>query len=492
MKKFIVSILLSLLFFGFYSAKADSSSSETSSQLINSEQAIWKIHHLGRYGNGTGFFVGPNHFITNFHIVSGLLNRPFIGDTSQDHGSENKDPVNRIVLSQEENSSILRIKRAIAVSALYDLALLETEESGTNYLSLRESHPEPSENLFLAAYPNRIFTRIKKTGDIFYEDSHKYKFPVNHFFLHGVSGSPVLDEEGLVVGVAFLGSENILSVIRIDHLKEFVGGDIGTKCSDFNFSKVCLEREGQKLKVLARKGFAFAQDRLARMYYEGVWVPQNFKKAFYWFREAAEQDYALSQYTLASMYHEGEGVDPDPTQAFPWVRRSAEQGYVPAKYSLARAYQRGGGVNQNLGEALKWMRESAEQGLAQAQYDLAFMYYEAKGVQKDLDQALYWFERSAEQNYASAQGQLALMYYEGEENFRKDFDQAFHWAEKAARQDYMPAKYQLALMYYFGEGTQRDLDQAFHWAKAAVEQGYLPARLLLFLIEEKRLEGERE
>lgn len=73
MKHFIFSILLSLLLFGFTPSKADFSPGETFSQLENSKQAVWKIHPLGQKGNGTGFFIGPNRFITNFHVIDIIL-----------------------------------------------------------------------------------------------------------------------------------------------------------------------------------------------------------------------------------------------------------------------------------------------------------------------------------------------------------------------------------------------------------------------------------
>ena len=57
----------------------------------------------------------------------------------------------------------LELKRILAVSAVYDLALIETEENVTNYLRLREDPVDPGENLFLNAYPDGTFKEMKKT-----------------------------------------------------------------------------------------------------------------------------------------------------------------------------------------------------------------------------------------------------------------------------------------------------------------------------------------
>lgn len=168
-------------------AKADSSTPhETFSKSDNSDLSVWEIFSFEEDREkyiirATGFFIGPHHFITNFHVISSILN--------------NSTNNTNIVLSQQGRSSVLKLKKVLAVSALYDLALLEIEEEVTNFLSLRENPPEPSENLFLTAYPNRgELTKMRKTGDVIYEDSRRYDFPVNHSSLSGASGSPVLDE----------------------------------------------------------------------------------------------------------------------------------------------------------------------------------------------------------------------------------------------------------------------------------------------------------
>ena len=191
--------------------------------------------------------VGVNHFITNFHVINSLLHAPYPEDVPQNRLE------NEIVLSQEGNSSVLKVKRVLAVSALYDLVLFEMEEDVIDYLSPRENPPESSENLFLIAYLDGGVTKIRKTGDISYEGSKSYFFPVDHSDLGGASGSPVLDEQGLIVGVTFIGLENLLGAIKINYLKEFISGNIGLKCSGHNSARVCIEEETQNLKELLNR-----------------------------------------------------------------------------------------------------------------------------------------------------------------------------------------------------------------------------------------------
>ena len=112
-----------------------------------------EIHN--NYARGTGFFISPKLFITNFHILSTLL--------------KYEENLNGIHLTQEGNPNTLSIKQVVAVSALYDLVLIETKETSQHYLTLSKTEVEADEDLFPAGYPAGIFTKMKKTGKISYK-----------------------------------------------------------------------------------------------------------------------------------------------------------------------------------------------------------------------------------------------------------------------------------------------------------------------------------
>ena len=40
-------------------------------EVLEAEKAIWEIYNY--YSSGTGFFIGPKLFVTNYHVLSGLL-----------------------------------------------------------------------------------------------------------------------------------------------------------------------------------------------------------------------------------------------------------------------------------------------------------------------------------------------------------------------------------------------------------------------------------
>ena len=362
---FIILILLKIILFSFSFSRADFLLNETSLQSENAEQAIWKISDRDQLASGTGFFIGENHFITNFHVISGMLNRLSFEGMSQD-----QNIIDHIFLSQEGSSSILRVKGVLAISALYDLALLETEENVTNFLSLREDPPQPGESLFSMAYVDGIFTEIRKIGEIFYEDNYRYDFPADILGLRGASGGPVLDEQGQVTGVTFNSAINLQGVIKTNYLRELIKGNIGTECSKFGAgagfvnTKMCIEKEIQRLREAAEKESAFAQYRLARLYYYGEEFPRDVNKAFQWFEKAAKQGYVLAQANLVRMYRHGEGTQKDVNKALQWMKRVAEQGLPLIQYHLALMYYYGEGTQKDVNKAFQWMREAAEQGYA--------------------------------------------------------------------------------------------------------------------------------
>ena len=63
-------------------------------------------------------------------------------------------------------------------------------------------------------------------------------------------------------------------------------------------------------------------------------MDQDFSKAVYWFRKAANQGHANAQYLLGLEYTSATGVDQDFSKAVFWFRKAANQGHADAKFEL--------------------------------------------------------------------------------------------------------------------------------------------------------------
>ena len=143
-------------------------------QINNIQNSVWKINNVSGE-NGTAFSISPNRFVTNFHVLEFMLK---------------KDSLENIFLQKRESSSRLKIKKVVAVSALYDLALFETREDVSSYVSITDVQPHPHEDLLILGFPFGKFVKLKNTGSLVAKHNH-YVFPVNHFRLDGTSGSSI-------------------------------------------------------------------------------------------------------------------------------------------------------------------------------------------------------------------------------------------------------------------------------------------------------------
>jgi TPR repeat protein len=85
---------------------------------------------------------------------------------------------------------------------------------------------------------------------------------------------------------------------------------------------------------LAELGDARAQTVLALMYKYGEGTPEDQKKAFEWYRSAANLDYPPAQFNLGVMFHEGIGTEENSELAIKWYRKAALAGFERANEKL--------------------------------------------------------------------------------------------------------------------------------------------------------------
>jgi TPR repeat protein len=105
---------------------------------------------------------------------------------------------------------------------------------------------------------------------------------------------------------------------------------------------------------IAELGDRNAQYNIARLYYQGKGVPQDFGEAARWYRRAASRGEPYAQFFLGVMFASGKGMPQDNSAAAFWYRKSADQGAPEAQANLGALYHSGKGVPQDLVEAYKW------------------------------------------------------------------------------------------------------------------------------------------
>ena len=192
--------------------------------------------------HGTGFFIAPHFLVTNFHVVA------------------NSQLKTEIQLINLEGDRFIKA-RLVQVSALYDLALLKSEEPSASPLLIRTQALDPEkEALRLFGYPDNRFVKANLSFLKEMFDGHILEFSYQKALgsLSGASGGPVMDARGLVAGVHHAGSTsmNRANIISLKALNAFLNGD-GRRCS--SHAESCIDAELDFLDRKRKEGHPLLQ-----------------------------------------------------------------------------------------------------------------------------------------------------------------------------------------------------------------------------------------
>ena len=214
--------------------------------------------------------------------------------------------------------------------------------------------------------------------------------------------------------------------------------------------------EIEHLTDLANKGIAQGQIQLAQLYLNGYTKPDH-KKAFYWFKKAAEDGFALAQKALGMMYRKGVGTrvnisigdkwlamatkngyeksdketrtlfnkmkalgKVDPEKAFNIAKELSYLGCTASQFRLGKMYADGQGTNQIYTSAMYWYKQSAYFGGKDAQYKLGQAYYYGKGASQDNKQACRWLTAASDNNHKDASIMANKVYREDREKYQSN------------------------------------------------------------------------
>lgn len=157
----------------------------------------------------------------------------------------------------------------------------------------------------------------------------------------------------------------------------------------------------------AEKGDPIAQFMLGSSYYNGSnGLGRDYKKAFYWFMKAAQQNHADAQVSVSNCYLFGHGVEADEERAFHWTEKASLLGNIDAQINLGGCYSGGIGVDKDEGEAFKWFLKAAKGGSPTSQFKVGQYYEYGKVVEKSMAEAIKWYRKSAEGGYSPAINKL--------------------------------------------------------------------------------------
>jgi len=163
----------------------------------------------------------------------------------------------------------------------------------------------------------------------------------------------------------------------------------------------------QSLEAQAFAGNAEAQHDLAAFYTAGqAGVEQNFERAAFWFRQAANNGIANAQYNLGVLNHQGLGRERSLDKALYWYREAAKSDHAEAQYNLGIASIEGIGAPYNPQLAAAFFERSANNGIMEAAYNLGLIYENGLAGQTRPDEALVWYKIAADQGSPDARAAM--------------------------------------------------------------------------------------
>lgn len=193
-------------------------------------------------------------------------------------------------------------------------------------------------------------------------------------------------KQGVIAALAVVLLSIPFAVGGADNAPSFVSATDAYHAGIADLISGQTERALPALNYAAEHGVLGAQLKLARLYAVGNGVPKDDAKAFYFYRQIADQradilsSSPVSKYVAESFvalgqdYLEGipsAGVPRDPIQAANLFRHAASYfGDADAQYALARLYLDGSGVEKNEGLAINWLATAAKKRHAAAQATL--------------------------------------------------------------------------------------------------------------------------
>ena len=206
----------------------------------------------------------------------------------------------------------------------------------------------------------------------------------------------------------------------------------------------------------------------------------DYKKAYYWFREASQQGHPRAQAYLASMYISERGIDKDTKAALKWLKRSIQQKEPIAQTLIGQMFFEGEGVEKNIKKAIYWLKKAAKNDDPVALCSLGQIYLHGEGIEKDPDAAFNWISRAAQYDDPIAFCTLGLLYEQGI-GVTVNFQKAFEWYYKASEYGLPAAKAAVGAYYLKGSGCTKDIEKGLSFLKDAAEQGEIIAHITLGL-----------
>lgn len=151
-----------------------------------------------------------------------------------------------------------------------------------------------------------------------------------------------------------------------------------------------------QVSAAAAKGDLKAEVCLGALYATRMGVPQDYQKAFEWYKKAADRRLPEGIEAVAGVYQFGLGVPKNPKRALAMYHKLMDQGYLPAATDIGVYYMSNDwGMHKDYAEAIKWYLKAAAADDYMAEARMGMMYNNGWGVKRDPIKGAQWLSKAA-------------------------------------------------------------------------------------------------
>lgn len=297
----------------------------------------------------------------------------------------------------------------------------------------------------------------------------------------------------------FLKAHDLLLSQLSDETIESIGYNIPISNIDYDTCKALYT-----LGTMYYKGLGVSQDyKKAEMYFSaskekipyskiylgnmsmyGLGKDIDYEKAKEYYSEAmksrSEHTQAQASYKIALMYEKGLGTSVDYNLAFRNYFNSAKSDFADAHYKMGQLLETEKFKTNDIGKeqadvcyqkALElYIKAEKEMENKSTELTIGTMYAQGQGVPQDEDKAVEWLTKSAEKNNAIAYQKLSAIF--ADENSKYfNMNKAVKYLEQSAIIGNHFANYQLGKIYSDSDSKFYDLNKAVSNLQVSAEQG---------------------
>lgn len=227
----------------------------------------------------------------------------------------------------------------------------------------------------------------------------------------------------------------------------------------------------QKLTRMAGEGDINSQLSLGYMYLYGEdGVSVDYKKAFDYYKMAADQNDNVAVNNLGSLYFSGIGTEADPAKAMEMFKKASDLGNNEATLNLAFLYLSGQGGEKDHRKAIQLLAKAADAGNPTAEFMIGYAYYKGYLVEKNYLKAFNYIVDSANAGYDEALNVLSELYINGL-GTPKNYGNAVRALNKAVAQGNVDAMVSLGSILAIGEKYPQDIYTAHIMFNLAAVRG---------------------